>query len=204
MLEADYGPRPARVHTAQASARVAPTGESRRLRFHLAPDTAGDELLDLSTKGLKLKTREAAPAVGDALEIALRHPHLRGPIRVEGRVKWVQHDEGGTQTVGVEFEKLRDTTKVAIMQLVVLELGSTVYGEEGPVGYVAEARVSGDEDRRFVLYGRKRDEIGQVFKRATGFTLKGGDRERATLAEALAEGFGEAKVRVVPPIRDKG
>lgn len=203
MLEGDYGPRPARVHTAQASARVAPTGESRRLRFHLAPDAAGDELLDLSTKGLKLRTREAAPAIGDALEIALRHPHLRGPIRVEGKVKWVQHDEGGTLTVGVEFEMLRDTTKVAIMQLVVLELGSTVYGGEGPVGYVAEGRTEGDEERRFVLYGRRREEVGQVFKRATGFMLKDGDRELATLAEALAVAFSEAKVRVVPPIRDK-
>ena len=31
----------------------------------------------------------------------------------------------------------------------------------------------------------------------------GGDRELATLAEALATAFGEPKVRIVPPIRDK-
>ncbi|MBL4846444.1 MAG: PilZ domain-containing protein [Planctomycetes bacterium] len=204
MLEAEYSPRPARVHTTQASARVAPAGESRRLRFGVTADKAGDELLDLSTKGLKIRTRAGAPALDEVLEIALRHPHLRGPIRVEGRVKWIQDEDDGAKTVGVEFEKLRDTTRVAIMQLVVLELGSTVYGEQGPLGYVAEVRLAEGEERRFVLYDRERKEIGQVAKRPTGFSVEGIEqdpRELVTLQEAVAAVFSERKVRLVPPVR---
>jgi hypothetical protein len=204
VLEADYSPRPARVHTTHASAQVAPAGESRRLRFRFSPDEAGDELLDLSTKGLKLRTRVTAPVLEEGLEIALRHPHLRGPIRVEGRVKWVQTEDDGTQTVGVEFEKLRDTTKVAIMQLVVLELGSTVYGDAGPVGYVSEVRPADDDERRFVLYDRTRNEVGQVAKRPTGFSVERAGqepRELVSLEEAIAAAYDERKVRVVPPVR---
>lgn len=205
MFEADYSPRPARVHTTQASAQVAPSGESRRLRLRVPADDAGDELLDLSTKGLKLRTRTAGPALGERLEIALRHPHLRGPIRVQGQVKWSRPGGEGALLIGIEFEQLRDTTKVAIMQLVVLELGSTAYGASGPVGFVAEVRPEGEaEERRFVLYDRSRLELARISKRATGFTLEREESsppEVATLKEALGLGFGQASIRVVPPLR---
>lgn len=204
MLEADYTPRPARVHTTQASAKLAPRGESRRLRLGVGADEAGDELLDLSTKGLKLRTRTAGPALGETLEIALRHPHLRGPIRVQGQVKWSRPGGEGARLIGVEFEHLRDTTKVAIMQLVVLELGSTAYGAAGPVGFVAEVRPEEGEARRFVLYDRTRLELARISKRATGFTLETETEthpEVATLKEALALGFAQPSIRVVPPLR---
>ncbi|MGE0712250.1 MAG: PilZ domain-containing protein [Planctomycetota bacterium] len=204
MLEAHYSPRPPRVQVNTAKAVVTPQGTSpRALRFGGAPDAEADRIVDVSTKGLKLCTYGPAPAPDSLLEIELRHPHLRGPIRVNGRVKWVL-PEGGQTQVGVAFEHLRDTTRVALMQLVVLELGSSIYGAKGALGFVAAN--AGAAAPRYTVYDLRREVLAELIATSAGYRLERPGAEPLecpTLPAALGRLFEEPKVRVVPPIAKK-
>jgi hypothetical protein len=200
MLEGSYSSRPPRIQVQSATARVTPAG-GRRLRFAGAPDADADQILDINTKGLKLHCRGEAPELESLIDIDLRHPHLRGPIRLQGRVKWVRTDEG-THKVGVRFEMLRDTTRVALMQLVVLELGRSVYGSNGSLGYVS---VVEGEPKRYTAYNLRRELLGSVVATTAGYRAEPSEgdpsREFVTLKEALSVLFGQPAQRIVPPIR---
>ena len=120
MLEASYSARPPRVLVSDVKASRA--SDSRRLKVSGAPEADADALVDLSSRGLKMITSGAPPAVDTVLELELRHPKLKGTVQVSGRVRWVTPEADGTAKVGVVFEELRDTTKVAIAQLVAYNL----------------------------------------------------------------------------------
>ena len=201
MLEANYTPRPPRIEVKDATAKVGRV-DSRRLTLHEGASADADRIVDLNTKGLKLIVAGEPPELESLLEIELRHPQLRGPLRLQGRVKWARDDEEGQTSVGVAFEQLRDTTRVALMQIVVLELGSSVYGPQGQLGFVAPN--DEDDPPRYFVYDLRRHRIGTVFHRPTGYELDastGGGGEFVTLGEALHELFGAGPLRIVPPLK---
>lgn len=200
MLEAHYAPRVPRIHASAATARVGERRASRRLRVGAAPAAESDALLDLSSKGAKIRGRGEPPALGAELDLELGHPRLRGPIGLRGEVRWVQPDEDGTWRAGIAFERVRDTTAVALMQLIVLELGSTIYGARGQVGFVAQG-----EHERLHVYGLDRQLLATIVKERL-FALEpagGAPRsEHGSLEAALAALFADAgRLRVVPPLR---
>lgn len=198
MLDAQYSPRSPRVQASSATATMAERG-SRRLRLEPAPAPDSDALLDLSTKGLKMRTHTWAPKVDALLDLELKHPHLKGPIKLVGRVKWVQRDEGEMHLVGIHFEEVRDTTKVALIQLIVLELGSTIYARHGHVGFLSRA----GEGDRFVIYGLNRQVLATIRTAEGGVHLDHGDRGATfpTVQEALESVFpDDTPLKVVPKI----
>lgn len=200
MLEAHYAPRVPRIQASTATARVGERRASRRLRVGAAPAAESDALLDLSSKGAKIRGRGGPPAVGAELDLELGHPRLRGPIGLRGEVRWVQPEADGTWRAGIAFEQVRDTTAVALMQLIVLELGSTIYGARGQVGFVAQG-----ERGRLHVYGLDRQLLATIVKEEL-FALEpaGGEprSEHGSLEAALAALFADAgRLRVAPPLR---
>lgn len=206
MLEGHYAPRPPRMQPSAATATIK-RSVSRRLQVGASPSDDHDVLLDLSSRGLKIRGVGAAPEQGARLDVELRHPSLRGPIKLAGQVKWISEDPHGaddaaTWRAGVEFELVRDTTSVALVQLITLELGSTIYGRRGPVGYVAPA--GGPRPSEATVYGLDRHFLGTIAREATFvLTLDAGDTsEHGSLETALAELFpGHPRLRVAPPVR---
>ncbi len=207
MFEA-YVWRSPRVHTAAATASLAAKrGESRRLTFSESASAESDALMDLSSTGLKMLTQGWAPEVDAVLDLELRHPALRGSIQVQGRVKWVNANDDETFKVGLHFEEMRDTTKVALIQLIVLELGSTIYAPSGQVGFIAKNRdVAGSEERFYTVYTPRREKLGTVHQTGAGYALERTDHEGrldfVTLLDALEFLFPEAvPIRVHPDVR---
>jgi len=201
MLEAHYAPRPPRLQASAATAAIK-RSVSRRLRLGDAPSADHDVLLDLSSRGLKIRGVGAPPEEGAKLDVELRHPSLRGPIQLAGQVKWVTPEEAdGPWCAGIEFELVRDTTSVALVQLIALELGSTVYGDRGPVGFVA---ASGEPAPGATVYALDRRVVASI-TRGAGFTLlpAGGEpSEHGSLQAALETLFpGHRRLKVAPPLR---
>ena len=205
MLEAFYTPRPPRV---RASAATATLGRgSRRLRVGSQAGQDVDALLDLSSTGMKILTSMGPLEVGEQLDVELRHPEVRGPIALEGHVRWVEEGPGKTWDVGIRFERVRDTTAVALERLIGLELGSTVQSPRGQLGFVSPgAADASGTTRHFHVYGRYREELGIVAGMPGGtFTVSRSGKdpqpvERATFEEALRWVYqcGEESLRVRP------
>jgi hypothetical protein len=205
MLEAHYQRREGRV---QAGWTQAVLGGSRRLRLvSLASGGAdpepgsSDELLDLSSRGVKLRTRAPAPRPGDGILIELRHPEVRGSVSLRGEVRWAEADPAPAETfqVGVVFVEVRDTTAVALERLIALELGSEVKTSGGAFrGYVAPD----PSGQRWTLYGPDRVRLGKAHGSEGGVVLCQGTREdhHPDLAAAIAAAFGEEGLEIAPPL----
>lgn len=190
MLEGHYAGREPRVHVAAASAAMT----RRRLLFLRAPRQDADALLDLSLTGMKILAHGAPPAAGDRLDIELGHPAVKGTVHLEGEVRWVRPEPGreGVWGAGIQFQRLRDTTRVALERLIVLELGSMVQsGLQGHLGYVAHASGAHLEGTWFV-YDVDRRELARIEEEPLYYrvTRSGDDDERPRARDV--ESFQEA------------
>ncbi|MCO5170717.1 MAG: PilZ domain-containing protein [Planctomycetes bacterium] len=161
MLEARYTPRAPRVHTAG--------GAVRRLALHGGADLdpTEDLLLDLGAGGMKLLTGRPIHA-GDLLDVALSHPALRGAVTLAARVVWTRPSptHPGYLEAGLTFDGLRDTTRVALEQVIGAELGSQVLCRgRGQVGWVAP----GQDGATWFVYDLERREVARILADAGGF-----------------------------------
>lgn len=201
MLEVRYTPRAPRVRTAG--------GAVRRLALHGGADLdpTEDLLLDLGPGGMKLLTaRPIHP--GDVVDLSLGHPALRGAVTLAARVVWTRPSpaRSGYAEAGLTFEGLRDTTRVALEQVIAAELGSQVLCRgRGPLGWVAP----GQDGATWFVYDLERRDVGRILADAAGFRaqrLAGPaeqwSRDVAGLLEALAWTFEQRAdlLELQPPL----
>lgn len=173
MLEAHYTPRAPRVHMA----RAAITPCHRRIELHGGADLdpTEDLLLDLGGGGMKLLT--ARPIhVGDVLDVELSHPALRGPVSLVARIVWTRlsPSHGGYTEAGAAFDGLRDTTRVALEQVMADELGSQVLARGRHVGWVARSSGltgPGQGTHTFVVYDLERREVARILQDPLGYRV---------------------------------
>ncbi|RMG17184.1 MAG: PilZ domain-containing protein [Planctomycetota bacterium] len=194
MLEASYRPREGRVEAGRATASIA--SGRRRLRADARPGADGDELVDLSPRGMKIRTAGAPPREGTLLTVELRHPSLPGALSLQGQVRWVEAGPAGC-TVGIAFQQVRDTTAVALEQVVARELGHAVHAPTGQVGFLARGKSGGPT---WVAYDRDRQRLGHVRAEAGALVVEAqGEVHRcADLGEVLERVFGQTALRVTP------
>jgi uncharacterized protein (TIGR02266 family) len=68
--------------------------------------------------GIFLLSDEPRP-VGSLLELEFKTPHARQPIKVTGKVVWVEENKGGAETgMGVQFVDLDSETQQRIRSLI--------------------------------------------------------------------------------------
>lgn len=202
-----YTSRAPRVQVSETKAALARSGSSRRLRLAHRPSESVDAILDLSLSGMKIQTYAFAPEPEDLLDVELRHRELRGPVKLTGRVKWVREEHDNEYTVGIHFEQVRDTTRVALERFISLELGSTIVNDSGKVGFLADGPRAPLGEQRLVIYDPLRGEVAEVLVGTGACLLRLRDQPDAspetfeTLEAALERVFpGRGRVRIVAPV----
>jgi PilZ domain len=149
--------REPRIKVAKAQATVAP----RRLLFLERPRQDADAIVDLSQTGMKLIAAGLPPATDQVLDFDLRHPELRGAVTVAGRIQWIREVEVTSWEAGVRFLQVRDTTRVALQRLILLELGSTVLKEHRRLGFISP-QPAVDGSFLYTIYDPERRELASV------------------------------------------
>lgn len=207
MFEAHYTPRAPRVQVAGGAVR-------RRLALRSAP-SGDDQVLDLSGDGMKLLAAQPL-ATGDVLDVELTHPVLRGALALSASVQWARQSSAAPDRVeaGLRFDCMRDTTRVALEQVIAAELGSQVVSRgRGHVGWIAKAgpiqRIDADAD--YFVYDNEQREVATFLEVEGGFRVTRRQtpydpREFEALVAALGWVLDQRSdhLDVVPPLPSSG
>jgi hypothetical protein len=205
MFEAHYTPRAPRVQVAGGAVR-------RRLALRSAP-SGDDQVLDLSSDGMKLLAAQPLTP-GDVLDVELMHPALRGALALSASVQWARPSSAAPDRVeaGLRFDCMRDTTRVALEQVIAAELGSQVVSPgTGHVGWIAKAGSIQRTDADYFVYDREQREVATFIEvegafRVTRRQTPYDPREFETLAGALGWALDQRseRLQVIPALPSSG
>jgi hypothetical protein len=208
MFEAHYTPRAPRIQVAGGAVR-------RRLSLRSASTTGGeDQVLDLSGDGMKLLAAHPL-SPGDVLDVELMHPALRGALALSASVQWARPSGAAPDRVeaGLRFDCMRDTTRVALEQVIAAELGSQVVNRaRGVVGWIAGAGAVHRIEITYFVYDLEQREVATVLEldpatfRVTRRLSPYDPREFETLAGALGWVLDQPSelLDVAPPLPSSG
>lgn len=204
MFEAHYTPRAPRIQVAGGAVR-------RRLSLRSSSTTEGDDqVLDLSGDGMKLLAAHPL-SPGDVLDVELIHPALRGALALSASVQWARPSSAAPDRVeaGLRFDCLRDTTRVALEQVIAAELGSQVVSRgRGVVGWIASAGAVHRIEITYFVYDLEQREVATVLEldpttfRVTRRQTPYDPREFETLVGALGWVLDQRPdlLEVAPPL----
>ena len=74
------------------------------------------ELLNISSGGIRVRTKDAPPQLGEALHVQFRIPPTDEVLRIVGKVVWIESLHASLHEFGVRFINLHETTRIAILR----------------------------------------------------------------------------------------